>query len=38
MYDSDSLHEMFPRPTTDEELLELEGDVYDFLEKDSQES
>ena len=33
MYDSDSSHEMFPRPTTDEELLELEGDVYDFFRK-----
>ena len=31
MYDSDFLHEKFPRPTNDEELLEREGDVYDFF-------
>lgn len=31
MYDSDFLHEKFPRPTNNEELLECEGDVYNFF-------
>ena len=35
MYDSDFLHEKFPRPTNNEELLECEGDVYKTREQES---